>query len=359
MKLKNAERLLSLELRFVGNAEDDLSVALRRHFELHEGVCLSDLLKFLYQSCLGSFHLLELMDESELLGWIGRNLQETQPSDGVLVEELHGKKWVRLNFGPYKMKYGNDYLRIYRAFMKAKQVKSAEPTEFRKLLKKLSETFRKGSIRFVADEPGTLRTIMDFLKEYEKEDYPLLHHSKAYMAKNSSDYLVIPQSSLNEVACTDQIRSELAALNGSALDDVVKGAVDFHGHLGLFLVLGLKAGLLANYLLGKDCFRTKAIVTTEPCPPNSCFVDGIQFVTGCTLGKRNVMLRKGKGVSVVFFKGDWKLRLKVKDKTLESLYKIKSEKEAEKEATRLLNMSSSKLFEMARVKMKRARTDRL
>lgn len=85
-------------------------------------------------------------------------------------------------------------------------------------------------------------------------------------------------------------------------DEVMKGAVKFHGHLGPFLVLGIRAGLLANSFLGKDCFKMKAIVTTDPHPPNSCFVDGIQFATGCTMGKRNIVLRKGKETSVLLRK---------------------------------------------------------
>jgi formylmethanofuran dehydrogenase subunit E len=85
-------------------------------------------------------------------------------------------------------------------------------------------------------------------------------------------------------------------------DELLKRAVEFHGHLGPFLALGLKAGLLANSLLGKDCFEMEATVVTEPSPPTSCFVDGIQFVTGCTMGKRNIRLRKGKNTSLIFLR---------------------------------------------------------
>jgi formylmethanofuran dehydrogenase subunit E len=49
----------------------------------------------------------------------------------------------------------------------------------------------------------------------------------------------------------------------SISDDLVRHVVEFHGHLGPFLVLGLKAGLLANSMLGKDCFKTTAVVMTD------------------------------------------------------------------------------------------------
>jgi formylmethanofuran dehydrogenase subunit E len=136
-------------------------------------------------------------------------------------------------------------------------------------------------------------------------------------------------------------------LTGSLVSDgLVKGVVEFHGHLGPFLVLGVKAGLLANSMLGKDCFKTTAIVATDPSPPNSCFVDGVQFVTGCTMGKGNIKLRRGKNTSVLFQKEGKKFRLKVKDNVLESIKEASSEKESKKLSLKLLNSPASELFEI-------------
>jgi hypothetical protein len=285
-----------------------------------------------------------MMDDTKMLNWIEKNLENTQPSDGSLVEELYGKKWVRLNFGPYKKRYGDDYRKIYEACMKAKNMEQGHVEEFRKLLESLIDAFRKGKIQFVSHEPRAFSLVEGFLKEYEEEGYPPVHHSKAYMLKNSSDYLVVPRSSLAGIMRTNKIEDRAVASKDLARDEIMKGAVEFHGHLGPFLVLGVRAGLLANSFLGKDCFRMKAIVTTDPHPPNSCFVDGIQFVTGCTMGKRNIVLRKGKETSVLFAKEDLKLRLKVKDELLESIGKIKSEDESRRESKRLLCVPSSELF---------------
>jgi formylmethanofuran dehydrogenase subunit E len=344
--VKNEKHLTLLELRFVGRAEDDFAEALRKHMELHEGVSLFDLLKFLYQSSLGSFHLLEMMNETKMLNWIKKNLENTQPSDGSLVEELYGRKWVRLNFGPYKKRYGNEYRKIYEAFMKAKNMKQGHEKEFRKLLKSLLDVFRKGRIQSVSSESRTLSLVEDFLKEYEENGYRPVHHSKAYMLKNSSDYLVVPRSSLAGIMRKNEIEDYAVASHDLACDEIMKGVVEFHGHLGPFLVLGVRAGLLANFILGKDCFKMKAIVTTVPHPPNSCFVDGIQFTTGCTMGKRNIVLNKGNETSVLFTKEDLKLRLKVKDKLLEQIGKIKSENGSIEESVRLLNIPTSELFEI-------------
>ena len=127
---------------------------------------------------------------------------------------------------------------------------------------------------------------------------------------------------------------------------LVRGAVEFHGHLGSFLVLGLKAGLLANSLFGKDCFKTKAVVMTEPSPPNSCFVDGVQFVTGCTMGKGNIELRKGKDVSVLFSRENRRLRLRLKKEILDYVRSISSEEASKEASLSLLNRLACELFEI-------------
>lgn len=132
----------------------------------------------------------------------------------------------------------------------------------------------------------------------------------------------------------------------SASDELVKQVTEFHGHLGPFLVLGVKAGLLANSILGKDCFKTTATVMTDPSPPSSCFVDGVQFTTGCTMGKRNIRLKKGKDLAVLFHKEDKRLGLKLKKEVLDSIRIISSEKESRKASLNLLNKPASELFEM-------------
>ena len=129
-------------------------------------------------------------------------------------------------------------------------------------------------------------------------------------------------------------------------EEFLKRVIEFHGHLGPFLILGVMAGLLANSLLGKDCFKMKAIVVTKPSPPTSCFVDGVQFVTGCTMGKRNIRLKKGKSTSVVFLKDGRAVRLRVNDELLESINRIASEDESHKESLRLLSCPASRLFKV-------------
>ena len=62
----------------------------------------------------------------------------------------------------------------------------------------------------------------------------------------------------------------------------------FHGHLGPYVVLGYRMGLIANGKLGADPFSKRAVVMTGTTPPISCMIDGIQLSSGCTLGKGNI-----------------------------------------------------------------------
>jgi formylmethanofuran dehydrogenase subunit E len=79
----------------------------------------------------------------------------------------------------------------------------------------------------------------------------------------------------------------------------------FHGHIGPFLAIGLRMGIIANEVLGRTPMQTRARVTVEPKPPRSCVVDGIQITSGCTMGKRNIEIEPDeKTVSATFTRGD-------------------------------------------------------
>ena len=118
----------------------------------------------------------------------------------------------------------------------------------------------------------------------------------------------------------------------------------FHGHLGPFLVLGLKAGLVANKILGRNPFETRAIVETELKPPCSCFIDGIQFSTGCTMGKANIELREKQCLSVVFVKNGGSLRLELKRDILDKLKRITVHEEIRRMALDLSEQPVKELF---------------
>jgi len=76
--------------------------------------------------------------------------------------------------------------------------------------------------------------------------------------------------------------------------DLLKKAVKLHGHLGPFLVLGLKMGLLAERILGGRVQSCEAKVLGVV--PYLCAVDGIKSV----VGENAVIVKEGNGISAKF-----------------------------------------------------------
>ena len=111
--------------------------------------------------------------------------------------------------------------------------------------------------------------------------------------------------------------------------DLLEGALKFHGHFGPFLVLGLRAGLLGVDYLGKDYFELKAKVGTVLHPSRSCFIDGIQFASGCTTGKVNLETHVAYDVSVEFVRGDRRISVVVRNDVLKTLDQLTSDKQTE------------------------------
>ena len=83
---------------------------------------------------------------------------------------------------------------------------------------------------------------------------------------------------------------------------VIKKATDFHGHLGPFLVIGVRMGLIGIRELGAKRNDEELHVTamTKPYVPFSCFVDGVQVATHCTIGNRKLRLRVSSSIAAKF-----------------------------------------------------------
>jgi len=84
--------------------------------------------------------------------------------------------------------------------------------------------------------------------------------------------------------------------------DWLNRAVDFHGHLGPFVTLGVRLGLagLREIRARNDSNKLHITVTVENRLPFSCAVDGIQVVTGCTVGNKRLKIRRGKSFAAAF-----------------------------------------------------------
>lgn len=75
----------------------------------------------------------------------------------------------------------------------------------------------------------------------------------------------------------------------------------FHGHLGPYVLAGARMGQAAlARLQASPHFGLEVDVYCPDAPPPSCAMDGIQFSSGCTLGKRNIRHHVAEGVTACF-----------------------------------------------------------
>ena len=62
--------------------------------------------------------------------------------------------------------------------------------------------------------------------------------------------------------------------------------INFHGHFCPGLAIGIRAAELALRLIGPNADDEEVVALVET---NMCGVDAIQFMTGCTFGKGNLI----------------------------------------------------------------------
>lgn len=83
---------------------------------------------------------------------------------------------------------------------------------------------------------------------------------------------------------------------------LMEKARDIHGHLGPFLVVGVRAGLrgLKELQTGKENRDISATVLLRYSVPYSCVLDGIQVATGCTIGNRRLRFEDSSNLLIRF-----------------------------------------------------------
>lgn len=132
------------------------------------------------------------------------------------------------------------------------------------------------------------------------------------------------------------------------LTDRIKRLSEFHGHLGPYLIIGLRMGDLSNEILGSEegagtgRFTKRVIVKTGIKPPISCIIDGIQFSSGCTLGKGNIEVVDQQNPEAIFVLNEKKLTVRLKES-----FKI-AERDLEQTAMEIYNTPIQELFDITK-----------
>nr|MDO8080105.1 formylmethanofuran dehydrogenase subunit E family protein [Candidatus Freyarchaeota archaeon] len=128
--------------------------------------------------------------------------------------------------------------------------------------------------------------------------------------------------------------------------ELLKRAVDFHGHLGPFLVLGLMMSKTAYRFL-KQISVVKVKTRFEP--PRSCVLDGVQVATKCTLGNTKLSFVESQSEISGEFRGDeGRILILCKKSFLEKLESRMKRKEhtVEEEALNILKINEEEIFDI-------------
>jgi pyrimidine-specific ribonucleoside hydrolase len=94
---------------------------------------------------------------------------------------------------------------------------------------------------------------------------------------------------------------------------------EFHGHLGVFSIVGAKMGIKARELFGAGPDELSVVSFAGSKPPYSCMNDGVQVSTGATLGMGTIHLAQDSltAPSAIFTLGKRSIRITLKKEYLD------------------------------------------
>lgn len=132
---------------------------------------------------------------------------------------------------------------------------------------------------------------------------------------------------------------------------LIKDAVKLHGHLGPFLVIGVRMGSFAERTLNLDAVGKRELRVSVRIPfftPFSCALDGIQVTTNCTIGNQKLRVEKSRKKIVARFElqgSDRVLCISVNPKVVKELVdEISNGVTNEELAGRIVSMPEQQLF---------------
>lgn len=138
----------------------------------------------------------------------------------------------------------------------------------------------------------------------------------------------------------------------STLLSILERATEFHGHLGPFLVIGVRIGLIGLERLKTTENTPMTVAVSLPlCVPFSCIIDGLQITTKCTIGNQKLTMTDSSGIEAKFERKDngQRLIIAMNPSTFEELKtqllkKGIREEEVEELAWRVATIPEAKLF---------------
>jgi len=140
-------------------------------------------------------------------------------------------------------------------------------------------------------------------------------------------------------------------LKEKELTSAIKEAERLHGHLGPFLVIGVRMGNIVKRILNPNKGDNNLLYATVTAPlltPFSCIIDGIQATTKCTIGNQKLRIKNSKKEIFAHFQlqnSDKALKISVNQKIIEELIsKIAEGVSNEELAWKIARMPENQLF---------------
>jgi formylmethanofuran dehydrogenase subunit E len=89
------------------------------------------------------------------------------------------------------------------------------------------------------------------------------------------------------------------------LSSIIERATEFHGHLGPFLVIGVRIGLIGLERLKTTENTSMTVAASLPLHvPFSCIIDGLQVTTKCTVGNQKLTMTDSTAIKAKFERKD-------------------------------------------------------
>ena len=132
-----------------------------------------------------------------------------------------------------------------------------------------------------------------------------------------------------------------------------RACIDFHGHLCPGVTIGYKAANMAMNIMRFKKTTDEEVVCISM--TNGCAVDAIQYLTRCTMGKGNLILKDYGKMVFLFLKrkhGDLGTGIRISLRSTSGWRKRSKAKQPSKEsiALDLLDMADDKLFKIEKLK---------
>lgn len=177
--------------------DDAVVTLIQRHLRRYPQSHFHDVYKLLHQAALGPGHLIS--NKKKALEWIERDLDSAGPeTPAPLAESIHPEgAMVRLHLHPYAA-HGGDLRALRDAFARAAE----QPASGADALAHWWDVFCRWAAE-VCDDRFDVRELRLFGEAYRRQQWPAVHHSRAYEAAYRPAYRVLTLAEA-EALCQSQ-----------------------------------------------------------------------------------------------------------------------------------------------------------